>query len=276
MRARLFLPLLILVMLLVCAYAQAATVSVNGFKYSDPLFETGIEVDLSGVSGVTGVDAVSASGETMSLSPCAADRYAATFGPYADFGSFLGATSGNWQLTIRFGSEAAVYDFTTGGFGGPTAESFPPVPTVIDPMDGATGVSPTPTFNWDNGGTHTGLMESLFVSVQSLVNPASGQFASSSGGIGLNDETWTPSLVLPAGDASFLVQYETNQNEDDRVSDPVFNNISSTMSDPGIRWDSHSGDLFSRDLITFTVVPEPGTLGLLTLGGLAMIRRRRK
>jgi hypothetical protein len=264
-------------MLLMCAYAQAASLSVNGFKYSDPAFETGIEVDLADVPGVTGVDAVSAGGANLSLSPYTTDQYAATFGPYADFASFLGATAGDWNLAIHFGaSGSAVYDFPVSGFGSPAADPFPPVPTMISPTDGATGVSQTPSFNWDNGGTHTGPMESLFVNVYSLVNPAIGQFAGSSGSIDLNDETWTPSVVLPAGEASFLVQYETNQDEDARVGVPVFNDPSSTVSNPNIAWDIHSGDLFSRDVITFTVIPEPATLSLVALGGLAVIRRRRK
>ena len=140
------------------------------------------------------------------------------------FGSFLGSTAGDWQLTIHFGGGAAVYNFPVSGFGSPTADPFLPVPTMISPTDGATAVSHTPVFSWANGGTHTGPLESLFVNVSSLVNPAIGQFTNSFGGIGLNDMTWTPLVVLPAGAApgaaSFLVQYETNQNEDSRVGVP--------------------------------------------------------
>ena len=40
MRARSLLLSGIPFMLVMCAYAQAASLSVNGFKYSDPVFET--------------------------------------------------------------------------------------------------------------------------------------------------------------------------------------------------------------------------------------------
>jgi hypothetical protein len=234
--------------------AQAAWLTVDAFKYSDPAFETSIQVNVAGVAGVTGVDAVSAGGTALSLSLLNVDHYGATFGPFGNFASFFGATAGAWKIRIHFGASGSViYDFPVSGFGTPGVDPFPPVPTMISPTDGATGVNPTPTFSWNNGGTHGGALESLFVNVYSLVNPAVGQFENSFGAIGLNDMAWTPSVVLPPGAAMFLVQYETNENEDARVGLPVFNPVTSTRSDPLIAWEFHSGDLFSRDLITFTV-----------------------
>ena len=198
-------------------------------------------------------------------------------GPFASFAGFRSATVGNWTLTIQFAGGDAVYGFVVNDFRTPfTTDSFPPAPTMTSPTDGAINVAPTPTFQWDNGGTHTGAIESLFVSVQSQVNPAIGQFENSFGGcIGLNDETWTPSVVLPAGLASFFVQYETNENEGANVDDPIFDAQASTVPDPNIVWDGTSGDLFSRDLIDFTVVPEPATLALFAAGAIVFFRRRR-
>ncbi len=254
MRARVLAALAL--MFTVCSELPAATLTVNGFKYSDPLFETRIEVNLAGVVGVTGVEAVSAGGVAQALSPSFIDQYDAVFGPYPDFVSFLGAIAGNWKLAIHFGaSGSAVYYFAVSGFGSPAGDPFPPAPTLISPTDGAIGVSLTPSFKWNTGGTHSGVLESLFVNVSSLVNPTIGEFTNSFGGIALNSDMWTPSVVLPGGAASFLVQYETNENEDARVAIPVFNGPSSTRGDPHISWDDHSGDLFSRDLITFFVVP---------------------
>jgi hypothetical protein len=73
----------------------------------------------------------------------------------------------------------------------------------------------------------------------------------------------------------FLVQYETNENEEAIVDDPVFNAAASTMADPGISWEFTGGDLYARDLITFTVVPEPAGWLLLIAGLLTLSYWRR-
>jgi len=257
----------------------AAWMYVDAFKHSEPFFETGFEVNLADVPGVTGAWAVAADSTVVPLDPAGAGQYAAWLGPFATFTDFHDATVGNWRLTVEFGGgNEAVYDFIVNEYRPTfTADSFPPAPTMLSPLDGATGVDPTPTFTWDNGGTHDGPMESLFVFVWSEVNPAVLEFASStSGPITLASESWTPSIVLPAGAASFLVQYETNENEDANVGDPVFNAGLSTVADPGINWLTTSGDLFSRDLIGFTVVPEPASaLVFLAALSLSLARRRR-
>jgi hypothetical protein len=260
-------------LLLVVPAAGGADLYVDAFKHSDPAYEMNVQVFLTGVAGVTGVQALAPDATAIPLPLVGTEHYAARRGPFGTFGGFHAATVGNWRLTVSFAGGDAVYDFTVNEYRSPfTADSFPPAPTMIDPTDGATGVDPTPTFQWDNGGTHDGPMESLFVSVQSQVNPMIGEMANPP----LTAETWTPSVVLPAGLASFLVQYETNEHEDANVTDPVFNTGDSTVADPGITWDWSGGDLFSRDLIEFTVIPEPATAALLAVGALALVRRRRR
>ena len=276
---RLRIQCLAAVALALVSQAGGASVSVSAFKHSDPAFETNVEVDLGGVAGVTGVGALCADGSPVVLNEYATDQFGSFVGPFGSFAAFYTATVGNWRLTVEFGSgNEAVYDMTVNDFRTPfVSTSFPPAPTVSAPVDGATGVAPTPTFVWDNGGLHAGAMESLFVSVWNVANPAIGVFEGSSGGpITLNAETWTPAIVLPAGAAEFLVQYETNEDEGANVDDPVFNAGLSTVGDPGIVWDSSSGDLFSRDLIGFEVVPEPGTLFLIALGVPALAARARR
>ncbi|MDY7011830.1 MAG: hypothetical protein SVV80_13935 [Planctomycetota bacterium] len=257
---------------------RAAIIWVNGFKYSDPSFKSNVEVDLTDIAGVTGVKASSADGAVLVLDAFAPGQYGAWMGPWNSFSAFHAATVGDWELSIEFtGGGKANYDFVVNDFRSPfTSDSFPPAPTILAPTDGQAGVGQNPTFQWDNGGPHTGSMESLFAYVQSNANPAISEFASSSGGtLTLGSESWTPTVTLPPGSAYFLVQYETNENEDANVGNPVFDVASSTVADPHILWWSF-GDLFSRDEITFSVVPEPATLSLLAMGAcLPLLRRRR-
>jgi hypothetical protein len=254
-----------LAVLVAGASAGAAELSVSAFKFSDPAFQTNVEVDLTGVAGVTGVEAVMADSTVLTLDQFAADRFGKFSGQYASFAAFQAAFVGDWRLRIAFGgSGTAVYQFNVNDFGAPfTTASFPPAPTLLSPTDGAVGVSATPTFLWDNGGTHAGPLESLFVSVASETNPSILEFESSFGpSLDLNATSWTPSIALPPGAASFLVQYETNQGEDAHVEDPVFSSALSTINDPSLDWTRSAGDLYSRDMIRFAVVPEPRSAAL--------------
>jgi hypothetical protein len=259
--------------------SQAGQIYVDAFKFSDPAYQTAVQVDLAELGGITAVGALTANGTALTLDAFGSGQYGAWTGLWSNFSDFHSATVGNWRLTVTLGGAGqAVYDFVVNDFRSPfTADSFPPAPTVTYPPDGGGGIPQTPTFQWNNGGPHTGPLESLFVRTDSTVNPAVFEFASSSAGpLTLNSVSWTPSVVLPAGAATFLVQYETNQDEDANVDDPVFNPSLSTAADPNVNWVGSSGDLFSRDLVGFTVLPEPATLGLLVLGGLALCLRRRE
>jgi hypothetical protein len=258
---------------------HGAELFVDAFRYSDPAWETGIEVDLSGVPGVTGVKATSPGGTGVTLDPFGPSQFASQLGPFGSFSDFHTATVGNWQMVLEFGAgNDAVYHFVVNDYRNPfTDGSFPPAPTMVSPLDGVVGVDPTPTFQWNNGGAHTGPIESLFVSVWNEADPGIGEMDSSGGGgLNLSDTSWTPSVVLPGGPAWFLVQYETNENEDNNVGTPVFNRGTSTVADPSISWDWSGGDLFSKDLVQFTVVPEPSTLSLTLLGLPAAWRWRRR
>ena len=259
---------------------QAARVTVDAFKHSEPFFESNVQVDLAGEPGVTGVRAVRADGVPTVLDMVGPDLFGAWQGPFGTFAALHNATVGDWRLIVELGAgNEAVYDMAVNDFRTPfTSSSFPPAPTVLTPPDGGLA-GPAPTFVWDSGGAHTGALENLFVSVLSQVDPTVGVFENSAGpGLSLDAETWTPAIVLPEGPASFLVQYETNENEDANVDDPVFNAALSGPPDPGIVWTDSSGDLFSRDLIEFTVVgdiPEPASVVLFLLGNLAVYRRLR-
>jgi hypothetical protein len=264
---------LVSVALLAAPAAWGADLFVDAFKYSDPMYETSIQVQFGVAPGVTGVSAKAADGTMVALNLVAPGDYYAKLGPFATFAAFHATTVGNWQLMIDASGASLNYDFTVNEYRTPfTDASFAPAPTMTSPTDGAVGVPATPTFQWDNGGPHTGALESLYTYVQSDLPPVVSQAANPP----LGATSWTPAISLPSGAASFLVQYETNENEDANVTDPVYNSSTSTGPDPGIAWDTTSGDLFSRDLIHFTVVPEPATMALLAAGFLPLLARRRK
>src|SRR5262245_30489889 len=178
---------------------KAADLQVNGFKLSDPQFLTNIEVFLSDVPGVTGAQARTAGGTDITLTPSAPGQFFLFLPPFATFTDFHAATVGNWKLTVQFAAGAAIYDFPVNDFRMPFTEAaFTPAPTLLGPTDGATGVSPTPTFLWDPGGPHTGMIESLFVRADSLADPAVfAQAGSFGGGVTLASTSWTPPVVLP-------------------------------------------------------------------------------
>jgi len=259
------------------AGAPTGSLSVNFFKHADSTFEADIDLGLGSLAGVTGVGAHAADGSAVALTPYGSNQFAAWLGAFASFDQAHAAGVGLWTLDLHLsGGGVASYEFVVHDFR-PTFDSasFPPAPMLTAPLGGATGVSPTPTFTWDNGGAHTGQLESLFVNVWSESIPGIGAIDGSGGTLSLNATTWTPPVVLPAGAAKFLVQYETNENEDANVDNPIFRVAESTVADPMGGWTS-AGDLFSRDQISFTVAPEPATLSMLVLGGLALLARRRR
>ena len=62
--------------------ARASWLHVDCFQYSDPAFETGIDLDLSDCPQVTGVRAVSADGTPLTLDEYTLHQFAATLGPF--------------------------------------------------------------------------------------------------------------------------------------------------------------------------------------------------
>ena len=75
--------------------AREAWLYVDSFQYSDPAFETGIDVHFPDGPEVTGVRAVSANGTALTLDEYVSHQFAATLGPFSSFNDFRNAMVGN-------------------------------------------------------------------------------------------------------------------------------------------------------------------------------------
>lgn len=143
-----------------------------------------------------------------------------------------------------------------------------PVPTLTAPLDGALGVSPNTSFEWNYGPlSATGAqLDSVDVLLQGLNN-----VEIESDELPLDSLSWTPLSPLASGD--WTVKLE-NATTDIRL---VPDGLTITKG----TWDITNSDWLSLDSIdraSFTVatsVPEPATIALVSLG-LAGIRFRRK
>jgi len=76
--------------------AHGAWLFVDCFKHSEPFFEAGVQVGLTGIAGVTAVRATAADLSPMTLDPFGPDLYAARLGPYASLGDLFSGPGWPW------------------------------------------------------------------------------------------------------------------------------------------------------------------------------------
>ena len=192
---------------------------------------------------------------------------------YASLVELNNAIVGSAKMRVHTSAGYATYAFTLGTV---TESMFPVVPTIT-PTPFPSSVPQRYTFTWTWGG-NTGDVDELVVEawVDPGGPPAWYEAEYTEGQIALNATQWTPGIA-ETGQASFFVGYSARQ--DAMLTGWAYIGGESTT---GAVFDFagdderlvYAGAGDERD--GFNVVPEPTTLSLLALSGLAVVTRRRK
>ncbi len=171
--------------------------------------------------------------------------------------SFSGLTSeiaGDWALIWDRG--LATETVATIGFGPVSESEFLAVPSLITPVDGASGVSPTTSFEWE----YTIPAIDAQVDRVQLFLWGPGGIGLVSGELPLSASLWTPPAPLVPGIWEAIV---INGIDVRLVADGIGGSIS---GDPWVIQNLDWLGLNSADRAGFAVVPIPGALWLFISG----------
>lgn len=201
---------------------------------------------------------------------------------YSDLSSLETALQGNYTITVTSGSSTSTMTYTMQNlFGLGMSGAFLGIPQITSPAQGATGVSATPTFTWTPGSNDS----SAFIINASVDSNTvhEDEMNVNGGSLSLGAMSWTPTVTLNGGPATFSILYG---NTDPSLVSLILTNYNTTGS---VTWSQSpyapvgyaSGGtpllgLGSQDIRSFTVTPEPASAALMMLGGVALLRRRRK
>ncbi len=181
------------------------------------------------------------------------------------FSSLTGEIAGDWTLIWDKG--LATETVATVGFGSVSENEFLAVPSLINPVDGASGVSPTTSFEWE----YTIPVIDAQLDRVELFLSGPGGLVLLSDELPLSATSWIPPTPLAPGLWEAILVNGTDIRE-------VANGIGGSISgDPWVIQNLDWLGLDSVDRASFTVVPLPGALWLFISGLIGVfhfIRRR--
>lgn len=228
---------------------------------------TGVGVAMSNVADPTGWDYQPVPNNT----PAGYFPKSATYSAeVSSANSLLGLTiQPNWRIRLDFSDgSASVYGFTV-NTANVTAGQFTGLPRITSPLNGAIGVSADATITWESPSNVGGTTEAW-----AAHQPLASIFETGTS-LSTDDTSWTPGDIAANGDR-ISIQY-TNPDADGTLSSL------SLVSGQPVTWaipgqidfgDWPTLKYISSDEVTVNVVPEPGSLAMIALLGLAGRRRR--
>lgn len=218
------------------------------------------------VFGATAVDLLTGGGWTVPLTGFGGGEFWLESDEYATLADLNFGIGGTHVLRITHAGGVSDYQYTLGEI---TDAMFPDIP-VLDAVPANIPQNYNFEWTWDDAADDMEAEAEIFGKLYKEESSDEGSFV-----VGTTT-SWVPDFAPETGAGEFLIGYGLGGD---------------VKADDGIAvsgWTLLSGDeLFgggtdevvdfadSEDEVQFTVVPEPATLLLLALGGLAMLRKRR-
>jgi hypothetical protein len=254
-------------------FVEMAILRVDDFLFPSNQFMVAMSVALDDDTGVSGIT-LSTPQQSFPL-----EQQGTSWEEEAAFGSreaMQTALDGTWTIAITGGAAASTSTFGLDAASFVDGDFFATA-TVLDPADGATGVSPAVSFQWtDPTGPQTPDLLEVVVAGQSTLHSDD----SETGTLSLTDTSWQPPVPLDAGQNEFDVIYL--RIDPARVTSTLQVTAGSIVwgaspsAPPGYPVDTPLVAHGSDRIIGFTV-PEPATAALygVALAALALVGRQR-
>jgi hypothetical protein len=254
-------------------FVELAILRVDDFLFPSNRFMVAMSVALDDDSGVSAIT-LSTPQQSFPL-----EQQGTSWEEEAAFGSreaMQTALDGTWTIAIIGGAAASTSTFGLDAASFAEGDFFATA-TVLNPADGATGVSSTVSFQWTDP---TGPQTPDFLEVLAG-GPSTEQFDdSATGTLSLTDTSWQPPLPLEAGqnevDVIYLRIDPTRVTSTLQVTAGSIVWGASPSAPPGYPADTPLVAHGSDRIIGFTV-PEPAAAALhgAALAALALVGRRR-
>ena len=275
--------------MIVLATALVATSKADNFMhlivtrtddFQAPLdyFALEIEVSVPDVPGITAVDVAIAGGGSFALNSEGSGSWFRETS-YADLATMQADVDGTWTVNIS-GTDPSSSSFTLQAGLLQDSDWFATA-TGLSPPNGSTGVSASSTVSWvpPTGGASA---DGLFLDVDGNNNNYQGN-DSVLGTLSTSDTSWTPPQALGIGPNDFKVGYYNLDSAFITPLNVLFGSVNwgdSPYAPAGYALQTPLLALGSETVVSFDVVPEPGSLALLACGGLGsliwQLRMRRR